>query len=262
MDNTSSLTEQTQPLDGVLLLRINRPEVMNALNTLLLQEIADTLTSVADDNTIRTVVITGNDRAFAAGADIEELQLAAKGQFPENERQSAWEAIRKFPKPIIAAVSGYALGGGCELMMTADIVVASKTAIFGQPEIKLGIIPGAGGTQRLTAAVGKAAAMKLNLTGEFLDAEEGLRLGLISELTEPELYLERSLTLAGVIAQHATTAAQAVKSTVNHFFESELEEGLRAERDMFLQVVTTPDAHEGIQAFLDKRRPDFPGNRQ
>lgn len=251
----------THPSDGVLQIQINRPQALNALNTQVLTEIAKTLSEVQQDNNVRAVVLTGNDRAFAAGADINELQLAAKGEFPEEQRQKAWAEIRDFTKPVIAAVSGFALGGGCELMMHADIVVASRKAQFGQPEINLGIIPGAGGTQRLTRLIGKPAAMKLNLTGEFISAEEALKLGLISEVVEPEIYLQRALKMAETIAAKATSAAQAIKKCVLQAYETGLVDGLSYERKIFLDVVTAEDAAEGISAFVEKRKADFPGNK-
>ena len=206
-------------------------------------------------------MLTGNSRAFAAGADIDELQLAAQGKFPEQERQQAWQAIREFPKPLIAAVSGFALGGGCELMMNADIVVASTTAKFGQPEVNLGLIPGAGGTQRLTRLVGKAVAMKLMLTGEIIGAQEALRIGLISEVAQPEVYLQRSLTLAATIAGKASSATSAIKSAILNSYEVGLVQGLNDERAEFLRLVVAEDAAEGIAAFKAKRKPDFPGNK-
>lgn len=257
---TESLINISQPENGVLQLQINRPKVLNALNTEVLSVLAEQLTQAINDPSVRAVVLTGNKRAFAAGADIGELQQAASGNFPEEQRQQAWKTLREFPKPIIAAVSGFALGGGCELMMVADIVVASRSAQFGQPEINLGILPGAGGTQRLTRLIGKTAAMKLNLTGEFIDAQEALRLGLITEITEPELYLTRAVALANKIAQQSTQAAQAIKASVLNAYETSLEQGLLDERNTFLDNVVSADAAEGIDAFINKRKPTFPSN--
>jgi len=256
---TESLIIST-PEEGVLQLQINRPKVLNALNTQVLNLLAEQLNRAASDSSVRAVVITGDKRAFAAGADIGELQQAASGNFPEEQRQRAWQALREFPKPIVAAVSGFALGGGCELMMVADIVIASRLAQFGQPEINLGILPGAGGTQRLTRLIGKTAAMKLNLTGEFINAQEALRLGLITEVVEPELYLERAVTLAKKIAQKSTQAAQAIKASVLNSYETGLKQGLLDERELFLKNVVSGDAAEGIDAFTEKRKPTFPGN--
>lgn len=251
----------TRVADGVAQIQINRPKVLNALNTEVLSSISSELEQIAANNSIRVVVLTGDARAFAAGADIDELQQAAQGNFPEQERQQAWQGLREFPKPMIAAVSGFALGGGCELMMVADIVIASRTAQFGQPEVNLGIIPGAGGTQRLTRLVGKTAAMKLNLSGEFISADEALRLGLITEVVEPELYLERSIGLAKKIASKSSKAAQAIKASVLNAYQTSLEQGLLDERASFLDNVASEDAEEGIKAFIDKRKPNFPSNQ-
>lgn len=255
-----TLINISQPEEGVLQLQINRPKVLNALNTALLSELANELQQATNDSNVRVVILTGNQRAFAAGADIAELQQAATGNFPEQQRQLAWKALREFPKPIIAAVNGFALGGGCELMMVADIVVASRSAKFGQPEINLGILPGAGGTQRLTRLIGKTAAMKLNLTGEFINAVEALRLGLITEIVEPELTLQRATSLAKKIATKSTQAAQAIKASVLDAYETGLEQGLLNERATFLENVTSADAAEGIDAFIQKRQPVFPSN--
>lgn len=247
--------------DGVIQIQINRPQAMNALNTQVLIAIADALNAAASDSAIRSVVLTGDARAFAAGADINELKLIPSGDYPEQERQDAWQAMRDFPKPIIAAVSGFALGGGCELMMIADIVVASRTAKLGLPEISLGIIPGAGGTQRLTRLVGKPTAMKLILTGEFISAEQALSLGLVSEVCEPELYLQRAITLAKKIASKSSTAARAIKSSVLNAYELSLEQAMAEERRLFLAAANSADAVEGISAFQEKRKAAFPSNK-
>jgi len=257
---TESLLKVSNVSEGVLQIQINRPRVLNALNTQVLSSISSELEKAATQSSIKVVVLTGDKRAFAAGADIGELQQAASGDFPEDQRQAAWKSLREFPKPIIAAVSGFALGGGCELMMVADIIVASRTAQFGQPEINLGIIPGAGGTQKLTRLIGKSASMKMNLTGEFIGAEEALRIGLISEMTEPELYLDRAIVLAKKIATKSTVAAQAIKSSVLNAYESTLSDGLSFERASFLNTVTGEDAAEGIAAFIEKRPANFPNN--
>ena len=250
----------TTPAPGVRLITLNRPKVLNALNTQLLAEIAAELDSISSDKSLRCVILTGSQRAFAAGADIDELQLAADGQFPEEARKSAWKSIREFPKPLIAAVSGFALGGGCELMMNADIVIASSKAKFGQPEVNLGIMPGAGGTQRLTRLVGKAVAMKLILTGEIITAEEAVRIGLISEVCQPEIYLVRALELATKIANKSSSATQSIKAAILNNYEMSLMQGLEEERAEFLRLVVAEDAAEGITAFKEKRSPKFPGN--
>jgi len=257
---TESLLIISNVADGVLKIQINRPRVLNALNTEVLSQLSSELETAATQASVKVVVLTGDKRAFAAGADIGELQQAAAGNFPEEQRQAAWKSLREFPKPIIAAVSGFALGGGCELMMVADIIVASRSAQFGQPEINLGIMPGAGGTQRLTRLIGKPAAMKMNLTGEFISANEAMKIGLISEVTEPELYLDRAIVLAEKIAAKSTVAAQAIKSSVLNAYESNLNDGLLYERASFLETVTGDDAAEGIAAFIEKRPASFPSN--
>jgi len=257
---TEKLLIETRPSESVLQLQINRPKVMNALNTAVLSAISQRLEEVISDASIRAVVLTGNDRAFAAGADIDELQQVATGDFPEDERQAAWRSLREFPKPLIAAVSGYALGGGCELMMVADIVIAARTTQLGQPEINLGIMPGAGGTVRLTRLVGKGAAMKLNLTGEFIHATEALKLGLVTEVVEPEMYLSRAQQIAAKIAQKSTLAAQAIKASILKCDMTDLEQGLALEREKFLKLARSEDAAEGISAFVEKRKPKFTSN--
>lgn len=243
-------------------LQLNRGQALNALNTQMLSELATCLEASIDDSAVRCVVLTGNTRAFAAGADIDELQLAASGKFPEKERQAAWTAIREYPKPLIAAVSGFALGGGCELMMHADIVIASSGAKFGQPEVNLGIMPGAGGTQRLTRLVGKPMAMKLMLTGEIIGAAEALRIGLISEVAEPEVYMDRALSIASNIATKASSATSAIKAMILHSYQVDLVQGLADERVEFLRLVVAEDAAEGIAAFRQKRPASFPGNNK
>ena len=258
---TEKLLIETRPAEGVLQLQINRPKVLNALNTKVLTTISERLNEVATDSSIRVVILSGNDRAFAAGADIDELQQVASGDFPEDERQEAWRSLRMFPKPLIAAVSGYALGGGCELMMVTDIVIASRTAQLGQPEINLGIMPGAGGTQRLTRLVGKGVAMKLNLTGEFISATEAFKLGLVTEVVEPEMYLVRAQKLAKKIAQKSSLASQAIKASILNSDLTDLESGLILEREKFLELAQSEDASEGIKAFIEKRKPDFPSNQ-
>ncbi len=250
---TETLTARTTLDSGVLLIEINRPTSLNALSTAVLAEIAAALVEADADKSLKVAVLTGNKKSFAAGADIAELKLQAEGKFPEEQRQQAWSQIRAFRKPLLAAVSGYALGGGCELMMVADIVIASKKATIGQPEINLGIMPGAGGTQALTAAVGKSNAMKMALTGEFIDAYEAHRLGLVSELAEPELYLDRTIELAEQIASKSSPAAQAIKASILNSFETSQREGLLQERQMFLELSETTEAAEQMAAFLESR---------
>lgn len=243
----------------VALLTLNRPEARNALTTALLAEIADALDAWTSDAGIRAVVITGGEKVFAAGADLREMQSLNMVGVMQDIRPSIWRRIAGFPKPIIAAVNGYALGGGCELVMHADIVIAGKNAEFGQPEINLGIIPGAGGTQRLIRTVGKSLAMKLVLSGEFIGAEEARAAGLVAEVTEPEITCARALELAKKIAAKPPLAIEQAKDVLLKAFETHLDQGLLYERKAFTILSGTADRNEGIQAFFEKRPPVFKG---
>ncbi|MBB6211167.1 enoyl-CoA hydratase-related protein [Novispirillum itersonii] len=247
------------PQPHVLLITLNRPKARNALRSQTLRELAATLTQATDDDGVRAVVLTGGDRVFAAGADIGELAAHTATSILTDERPRHWKTIREFPKPLIAAINGFSLGGGNELAMHADILIAGETAQFGQPEVNLGIIPGAGGTQRLTRAIGKSNAMLLNLTGTFLDARTALAQGLVSELTQPELTVSRALEIAAVIAAKPPLAVRMAKEAVLKSFETGLEQGLHAERRSFCQLFATADKQEGVAAFLEKRRPVFTG---
>lgn len=244
----------------VALIQLNRSKELNALNLQLMGEIRDTLKSMDQDDEIRVIIITGNERAFAAGADIK--QMAGKGTIDmwKVDQFSTWDQINKTRKPIIAAVSGFALGGGCELAMTCDMIVASETAQFGQPEIKIGVMPGAGGTQRLTKALGKAKAMELVLTGKFISAEQALDYGLVNRVVPVELYLEEATKLAREIAAMSPIATQMAKESVKRSFEVHLEEGLHFERKNFYMLFSSNDQKEGMNAFVEKRKPDFKGN--
>jgi enoyl-CoA hydratase len=245
--------------EGVLLIRLNRPEALNALNTGLLGELATLLDNAATDPQVRALVITGSDKAFAAGADVREMaQLDAVGVL-QDARVRHWARIAAFPKPLIAAVNGFALGGGCELVMHADIVVAGHSALFGQPEINLGIIPGAGGTQRLIRTVGKALASHMVMTGEPISAERARQAGLVSEITEPELTLERALAVAQTLATKAPLALEQAKDVLARAQESHLGSGLAYERKAFCLLAATEDRNEGISAFLEKRTPTYNG---
>lgn len=248
------------PEKGVLLLTLNRPEVLNALNTALLGELAAVLNAAATAPDTRAVVITGNEKAFAAGADINEMAARDLVGILEDPRVAHWQAIARFPKPIIAAINGFALGGGCELAMHADILIAGENARFGQPEINLGIMPGAGGTQRLTRAVGASLAMQLALTGEYIGAQRALQAGLISEISPTELTLERALHMAENIAKKAPIAVHLIKEAINKANDTDLATGLRFERHAFTILAGTADRAEGIQAFQDKRQPKFIGS--
>jgi enoyl-CoA hydratase len=251
---------QLAPLQaGVLLITLNRPEARNALRTQLLGELAEALEAAAADPEVKAVVITGGDKVFAAGADIKEMAALDVVGVLTDVRPTYWRRIYAFPKPLIAAVNGFALGGGCELVMHADIVIAGESAQFGQPEINLGIIPGAGGTQRLIRTVGKSLAMKLVLSGEFIDAKTALTAGLVAEVTPPELTIERALTLAGSIATKPPLAVRLAKEAMLKAFETTLETGLNLERKAFATLAATEDRQEGIAAFIDKRKPEFKG---
>ncbi|WP_054893419.1 MULTISPECIES: 2,3-dehydroadipyl-CoA hydratase PaaF [unclassified Pseudomonas] len=247
------------PADGVRLIALHRPQALNALNTELLAELADELDAAAHDEHTRAVVITGNRKAFAAGADINEMAERDLVGILNDPRVAHWQRIAAFPKPLIAAVNGFALGGGCELVMCADIVIAGSDARFGQPEINLGIIPGAGGTQRLLRAVGKPLAMQLVLTGETLDARHALQAGLISEMTQPELTVERALQVACSIAQKAPLAVRLAKEALLKAQDTDLASGLRFERHAFTLLAGTADRDEGIRAFQEKRPASFIG---
>lgn len=245
--------------DKTLVVKLNRPEAHNALTTHLLSEFADVLDLAVNDNGIACIVLTGSEKVFAAGADLKEMAALDMVDVLQDVRPQIWQRISKCPKPIIAAVNGYALGGGCELAMHADIIIAGDNASFGQPEINLGIIPGAGGTQRLLRTVGKSLAMKMVLSGEFISAQEALSAGLVAEVTLPELSLERAIKLAQVIAAKPPLAVQQAKEVLLHAFESHLQSGLHYERKAFTVLAGTEDRQEGISSFLEKRKPEYKG---
>jgi enoyl-CoA hydratase len=248
-----------EPRAHVLQITLHRPEVRNALSTQMLAEIVAALAGAQAEPTVRVVLLAGGQKAFAAGADVHELAAHTPQTIRSDARVRHWAAIRAFPKPLIAAVSGYALGGGAELAMHADIVIASETAVFGQPEINLGVIPGAGGTQRLVRAVGKSLAMKMILTGQAIAASEALARGLVAEVTSVDALLERALEIAGLIAARPPLAVRAAKAAVLQSYELPLAQGLAAERRAFEQLFATADKVEGVAAFLEKRAPQFRG---
>jgi enoyl-CoA hydratase len=240
------------------LIILNRPKVLNALSDSLVTDIGQALDSYESNDSIRAVVITGSEKAFAAGADIKEMASKTFVDcYLEEFITRGWERITTFRKPIIAAVAGYALGGGCELALMCDIIIAAKTAKFGQPEITLGIIPGAGGTQRLTRAIGKSKAMDMILSGRQMDATEAERSGLVSRVVEADELLEVSLKVAEDIAAMSMPAAMIAKESVNRAFESSLAEGIKFERRMFHSTFSLADQKEGMAAFTEKRRPSF-----
>ena len=242
---------ETHGRAGVI--RINRPKQLNALNGAVMRVLVDAALAFDADAAVGGIVITGDERAFAAGADIKEMASASVVEMLQANRIELWDALRGIKKPLIAAVSGWALGGGCELAMACDMIVASETARFGQPEINIGIIPGAGGTQRLTRAVGKALAMEVILNGRFLDAAEAERFGLVNRVVPVEQYLRTAIELAQQIAERAPLAVRLAKEAVNQAQESALAEGMADERRMFYMLFSTEDQKEGMQAFLDKR---------
>ncbi len=224
-----------------------------------MREIRDALKEFDADDTIKVIIITGNEQAFAAGADIKQMADKTAIDMVLIDQFSTWDQIRKTRKPIIAAVSGFALGGGCELAMTCDMIIASETAKFGQPEIKIGVMPGAGGTQRLTKAIGKAKAMELVLTGRFISADEALQYRLINKVVPVEMLMHETLTLAKEIAQQSPIAIMLAKEAVNRSFETHLDEGLHFERKNFYLAFASEDQKEGMAAFVEKRKPNFKG---
>lgn len=244
---------------GVALIQLNRPKELNALNPQLMEELLDALLSIERDDQVRAVVLTGNEKAFAAGADIRQMADKTSAEMISLNQFSTWDRMAGTAKPIIAAVSGYALGGGCELAMMCDIIIASETAQFGQPEIKIGTIPGAGGTQRLTRAVGKSKAMEMILTGRFMGASEALNSRLVSRVVPADSYLQEALTLASEIASMSPVMVRLAKESVNQAYETGLKDGIAFERRNFYLTFSTEDQKEGMKAFLEKRKPAFKG---
>ncbi|WP_406193643.1 enoyl-CoA hydratase [Kitasatospora sp. NBC_01560] len=239
------------------LITLDRPEALNALNTRLMTEVVAAAREFDRDEGIGALVITGSERAFAAGADIKEMQPLTFVDAYLGDWFAAWDELGRLRKPVVAAVAGYALGGGCELAMLCDVLLAADTAKFGQPEIKLGVIPGIGGSQRLTRAIGKAKAMELCLTGRTMGAEEAERAGLVSRIVPADRLLAEALATAGTIAGMSTPAAVMMKESVNRAFETTLAEGVRFERRLFHAVFATADQKEGMAAFAEKRPASF-----
>ena len=250
---------ESRPLEGVGLVEINRPEARNALNLEVRERLASAVETFAADDTIRCIVITGRGGNFVAGADVKAFEKLGSADMLAQRVHRYWEAIARCPKPVIAAVEGYALGGGCELAMHADIIVASRTANFGQPEVKLGLMPGAGGTQRLLRAIGKYKTLMLVLTGDMFPAEEAERAGLVSVLTAEGEALQQALQIAGKIARMPPLAVEQIKEAVLNGEDAPLETALRLERKAFQLLFDTADKREGVAAFLEKRKPVFKG---
>jgi enoyl-CoA hydratase len=250
------LLEREEPIAVVLL---NRPEQLNALSGELMDELVGALQGLDGDEAIRCIVLGGNERAFAAGADISELAQGTPISMYLDRRIDRWDAIRNLRTPLVAAVSGHCLGGGCELAMVCDLIVASETARFGQPEINLGVLPGAGGTQRLTRAVGKAVAMDMILTGRTITAAEARSLGLVARVVAREAWLAEAKHAAREIAAKGPVSVRLAKEAIDRAFEAPLSVGLELERRAFYLARASEDATEGLNAFLEKRKPDFKG---
>ena len=245
--------------EHIALIQLNRPKALNALCLELMLEIKDALTILDEDDTVRVIILTGNERAFAAGADIK--QMAGKGAIDmlNIDQFTTWDKIKKTKKPLIAAVSGFALGGGHELVMHCDMVIASETAKFGQPEINIGVIPGAGGTQRLPRTVSKNVAMEMVLTGDFIDAQRAYEVGLVNKVVPVELYLSETVNVAKKIAAKSPIAVRMAKESVLQSFQSSLDDGLMFERKNFYMCFASEDQKEGMNAFVEKRKAVFKG---
>ena len=248
---------QTETRERVALITLDRPKALNAINAELVRELAEALDGCERDDGIGAIVLTGSGKAFAAGADIKEMLAREFADVVRHDFIEPWECLSRGRKPIVAAVAGYALGGGCEIAMMCDVVLAADTARFGQPEILLGTFPGAGGTQRLPRAVGKAKAMEMVLTGRMMDAEEAERAGLVSRVVPADRLLDEALAVAAKIAEQSLPAVMMAKESVNRAYELTLDEGVRFERRLFQSTFALADRREGMQAFADKRKPDF-----
>ena len=243
--------------DEVGLITLNRPDAMNALNSALIAELSEALDGFEAEQRIGCMVLTGSEKAFAAGADIKEMQAKSYAEIYLQDFITSWERVARVRKPIIAAVAGYALGGGCELAMMCDFILAAENAKFGQPEINLGVMPGAGGTQRLTRLVGKSKAMEMCLTGRMMDAEEAERAGLVSRIVAADELVDEAVRVAARIAEMSLPAVMMTKEAVNRAYETVLAEGVRFERRLFHSLFAMEDQKEGMAAFADKRSPQF-----
>ncbi|MFN8385836.1 MAG: enoyl-CoA hydratase-related protein [Anaerolineales bacterium] len=256
MTNSSILVETR---GRVGLVTLNRPQALNSLNHALMRELMDALDAFDKNDAVGAMVITGNDKAFAAGADIKEMADESALDMTRNDHLAVFGRIRTIQKPVIAAVSGWALGGGCELALSCDMIIASESAKFGLPEVTIGVIPGAGGTQRLVRAVGKSIAMEMILNDRKINAQEALHFGLANRVAPLNDYLTEALKLAGEIASRAPLAVRAAKRAINHSYESFLKDGLDEERQIFYNLFGTEDQKEGMKAFVEKRKPNWTG---
>lgn len=250
---------ETSTDEQVGIVRLNRPQALNALSHELMAELVDALETFDRDDQVRVIILTGSDRAFAAGADIKEMADESTVSIMLKDQFATWDRVKKIKKPIIAAVSGFALGGGCELAMTCDIIIASETAQFGQPEINLGVIPGAGGTQRLTRCVAKYQAMEMILTGRSIGAHEAKEAGLVNRVVPVELYMDEALNLAKEIAKKSPLAVRMAKEAILKTFDLPISQGLDFERKNFYMLFSSEDQKEGMKAFMEKRSASFTG---
>lgn len=253
------VTRNYRQHEHIALIQLNRPKVLNALSTDLMRDVVEAMYLLEDDKDIRVIILTGNDRAFAAGADIAQMVEATPIDQINDNRFRTWKQLSLFTKPIIAAVNGFALGGGCELAMACDLIIAGDSARFGQPEIKIGTIPGAGGTQRLTRALGKSKAMLAVLTGDTIDAYQAEKSGLVAKVVPAETLLQETFEVAKVIANRAPVAVKLAKEAVNMAFETSLKDGMEFERRNFYLTFSSQDQKEGMRAFLEKREPKYEG---
>lgn len=253
-------TKNYQGHPHVALIELNRPKVLNALSTGLMKEVLDALFMFEDDPEVRVIILTGSERAFAAGADIGQMAEASPIDQINDNRFRTWKQLALITKPVIAAVNGFALGGGCELAMSCDFIIAGDKAQFGQPEIKIGTIPGAGGTQRLTRAIGKSKAMLAVLTGDMMNAYEAEKAGLVARVVPSETLMQETFEIAKTISNRAPVAVRLAKEAVNIAFETALKDGMEFERRNFYLTFSSKDQKEGMKAFIEKREPKYEGN--
>jgi len=244
----------------IALVKLNRPKVLNALSTELMHELVDCFLALDKNPEVRVIILTGSDRAFAAGADISQMVTTSPIDQINDQRFRTWEMLRSITKPIIAAVNGFALGGGCELAMSCDFIIAGEDAKFSQPEIKIGTIPGAGGTQRLTRAIGKSKAMMMILTGDMIDAKSAYDWGLVAKVVPAPTLLQETFEIAKIISDKAPVAIKLAKEAVNKSFEMTLKDGMDFERRNYYLTFSSEDQKEGMKAFLEKRNPEYKGN--